>query len=265
MADFSADVFGSIANAKPASGSSQNLTRTNSRTLAQKRGAGWQLRDCFAAYSSLLLFLIEYNTFDTQKMIGRGVVDLPWVEDSVNYALKTGYTTGLGNASGMAEGTNGKVSVSYRGEENTWGNIWKWLEGINVNRDSANHVHEIYYADHGYADNIGTDPYKKFNASVAETEGYVSAFCYEANGDMDAMFIASETKAADNWGLCDYFYRNTSYKGWLAARLGGSWNHGSPAGAGCLNLNDAASARYRTFSARVLYVPAGNGSHKPED
>lgn len=265
VADFSADVFGSIANAKPASGSSQNLTRTNSRTLAQKRGAGWQLRDCFAAYSSLLLFLIEYNTFDTQKMIGRGVVDLPWVEDSVNYALKTGYTTGLGNASGMAEGTNGKVSVSYRGEENTWGNIWKWLEGINVNRDSANHVHEIYYADHGYADNIGTDPYKKFNASVAETEGYVSAFCYEANGDMDAMFIASETKAADNWGLCDYFYRNTSYKGWLAALLGGCWINGSRAGAGYLHLNAAASNRDRSFGARVLYVPAGNGSHKPED
>lgn len=264
VVDFAADVFGSIANAKPASGSSQNLNRTNSRALAQKRGAGWQLRDCFAAYSSLLLFLIEYNTFDTQKMIGRGVVDLPWVEDSVNYALKTGYTMGLGNASGMAEGTNGKVSVTYRGEENTWGNIWKWLEGINVNRDAANHVHEIYYADHGYADNIGTDPYKKFNASVAETEGFVSAFCYEANGDMDAMFIASETKAADNWGLCDYFYRNATYKGWLAALLGGRWVNGSRAGAGYLDLTCAASARHRHVGARVLYVPAGNGSHKPE-
>ena len=32
------------------------------------------------------------------------------------------------------------------------------------------------------------------------------------------MFIASETKGADNWGLTDYFYRNSNYKvGW---RLG---------------------------------------------
>lgn len=263
VADFAADMFGSIANAKPASGLTQNLTRTNSRTLAQKRGAGWQLRDCFAAYSTLLLFLIEYNTFNTQAAIGRGVVDVT-DDGASNLSIKTGYTSSLGNASGSAEGVNGKVSVSYRGEENIWGNIWDWLEGINVNRDSANHVHEIYYADHGYADNIGTDPYKKFNASVAETEGYVSAFCYEADGDMDAMFIASETKAADNWGLCDYFYRNVNYKGWLAALLGGYWSIGSQAGAGYLYLNSAASYRARSIGARVLYVPAGNGSHKPE-
>lgn len=263
VADFANDIFGSIANAKPASGLTQNLTRTNSRALAQKRGSGWQLRDCFAAYSTLLLFLIEYNTFNTQAAIGRGVVDVP-DDGTSNLAIKTGYTSSLGNASGAAEGVNGKASVSYRGEENIWGNIWDWLEGINVNRDAANHVHEIYYADHGYIDNIGTDPYKKFNASVAETEGYVSAFCYEADGEMDAMFIASETRAADNWGLCDYFYRHPSYKGWLAALLGGGWYDGSQAGAGYLVLAHAASHRYRVIGARVLYVPAGNGSHKPE-
>ena len=40
------------------------------------------------------------------------------------------------------------------------------------------------------------------------------------------MFIALETKGADNWGLTDYFYRNSNYNGWLAARLGGCWNIG---------------------------------------
>ena len=92
----------------------------------------------------------------------------------------------------------------------------------------------------------------------------MSAFCYEANGDMDAMFIASETKGADNWGLTDYFYRNPSYTGWLAALLGGGWNAGSHAGAGYLALSGAASSRDRIIGARVLYVPAGNGEHKPE-
>lgn len=264
VADMATDMLGSIAGAKPASGLTQNLNRTNSRTLAQKRGTGWQLRDAFAAYSTLLLFLIEYNTFNTQAAIGRGVVDIA-DDATTNMAIKTGYTAGLINASGMAEGTNGKVSVTYRGEENIWGNIWDWLEGLNVYRDSANYIHEIYYADHGYADDKGTDPYKKFNATVAQTEGYVSAFCYEADGDMDAMFIASETKAADNWGLCDYFYRNSDYKGWLAALLGGSWNYGSRAGAGYLGVSNAASYRGRNFGARVLYVPDGTGEHKPEE
>ncbi len=177
-------------------------------------------------------------------------------------ALKTGYTASLINKSGAAEGVNGKVSVTYRGEENIWGNIWNWLEGLNIYRNVEENKHELYYADHGYADDKGTDPYKKLNATVSMTEGYVSAFCYEAGGDMDAMFIASETKAADNWGLCDYFYRSTT-TGWRAALLGGYGSNGSQAGAGYLTVHNAASGRGRYFGARVLYVPAGNGEHKP--
>ena len=69
----------------------------------------------------------------------------------------------------MAEGTNGRVSVTYRGEENIWGNIWNWLEGINVNRNSSKHVHEIYYADHGYKDDTGNDlGTKKFNVYLSQ-------------------------------------------------------------------------------------------------
>ena len=82
---------------------------------------------------------------------------------------------------------------------------------------------------------------------------------------MDCMFIASETKASDNTGLCDYFYRHPSYKGWLAARLGGGWYGGSQAGAGYLNLSSTAAYRDRAIGARVLYVPDGNGEHKPEN
>lgn len=261
VGDMAADMLSSIANAKPASGLTQNLTRASSRALAQKRGAGWQLRDCFAAYSTLLLFLIEYNTFNTQTAIGRGVVDL--TDDSAtNMALKTGYTASLINKSGAAEGVNGKVSVTYRGEENIWGNIWNWLEGLNIYRNVEENKHELYYADHGYTDDKDTDPYKKLNATVSMTDGYVSAFCYEAGGDMDAMFIASETKAADNWGLCDYFYRSTT-TGWRVALLGGYWTYGSSAGAGYLAVSHAASSRTRYLGARVLYVPAGNGEHKP--
>lgn len=263
VADFADDMLSSIANAKPASGLTQNLTRTNSRLLAQKRGDGWYLRDGLTAYMSLMLFLVEYNSFDTQTLIGRGVVDIT-DDGASNMSLKTGYTASLMDASGMAEGTNGKVSVTYRGEENTWGNIWNWLEGINIYRDSAAGVHQLYYADHGFTDNTGEGTYKLFNATVSRKDGYPSAICYEANGDMDALFVASETAGSTNWGLCDYFYQHNSYKDWLAARLGGCWYDSSIAGAGGLSLNGAATYRFRRIGARVLYVPAGNGEHKPQ-
>lgn len=110
-------------------------------------------------------------------------------------AIKTGYTASLGNASGIAEGANGKVSVTYRGVENGWGNIWKWLDGFNIYRDSTKSQHDLYYADHGYADDTGATPYKKFNATLCQTEGYVSAFAYEADGDMDCLLQQVKLKA----------------------------------------------------------------------
>lgn len=261
VADFSNDMLSSIANAKPASGLTQNLSRTNSRLIANKRGEGWQIKDAYMAYSTLLLMLIEFNTFDSQTSVGNGVVSFT-DDGATNMAVKTGRTSNLGNATGMADGENGKTSISYRGEENCWGNIWEWLDGVNVYRDASNEQHDIYFADHGFVDNTGTD-YKKLNATLSQKDGYVSAFCYESDGDNDALFLASETKGASNWGLCDYFYQNgTANKTWLAARLGGCWDNGSNAGAGSLNVYYAASYRTRYIGARVCYVPRGNGEHK---
>lgn len=57
----------------------------------------------------------------------------------------TGSTSGIGNGTGRAEKTttyeggvakeytvDGKTSVCWRGKENFWGNIWKFVYGINI-------------------------------------------------------------------------------------------------------------------------------------
>lgn len=262
VGDFVEDKLCSITGAKPLSGRTQQATRTNLRKIAQKRGAGWELKDILATSVTQMLFSIEYAGFDTQALLGRGVVDLPYV-DGQNDSVANGFTSALGNVSGMAQGENGKVSISYRGEENFYGNIWNWIDGINVDRDGTitPGKHDIYIADHGFTDGIGTGPYKKFQATACQNEGYCSAICYPADGELDCLYIPSETKGASNWGTCDYFYRNTSYKGWLAALLGGSWSYGSQAGAFCLLLTYAASYRGYSIGGRALYVPAGSGAH----
>lgn len=262
VTDFSTDKLCSIVGAKPLSGKTQTATRTNLRTIAQKRGSGWELKDILAASVTQMLFTVEYAGFDTQLLLGKGVTDLPYV-DGQNDSVVNGFTSALGNASGMASGEDGKVSIAYRGEENFYGNIWNWIDGLNVDRDSGTTPgkHDIYIADHGFVDNIGTDPYKKFQATACQNEGYCSAICYPANGEMDCLYIPSETKGASNTGTCDYFYRNPTYKGWLAARLGGDWGYGSQAGAFYLNLGNAASTRSCRIGGRALYVPAGSGAH----
>jgi len=156
VADFNADKLSSIANAKPASGLTQNLTRANTRKLANNRGAGWQLSDVLSASVTQMLFIIEYASFNTQANIGLGVVSKP--SGQGNESELTGATTNLGNASGMAVGTNGLVSISYRGEENFWGNIWKWIDGLNVYIDPDTRKTDAYWAAENFADDTGSAP-----------------------------------------------------------------------------------------------------------
>jgi len=74
IADFNADKLSSIAYAKPASGLTQNLTRANTRKLAENRGPGWQQKDVLCASASQMLMMIEYAAFNMQSAIGLGVV-----------------------------------------------------------------------------------------------------------------------------------------------------------------------------------------------
>ena len=137
VADFANDMLSSIANAQPASGKTQNLTRANTRKLAQNRGHGWEQQYAAVLAGTQLLMLIEYGNFNSQNNIGAGVTNKPWLEDGVNYSELTGATVNLGNASGAVTNANGYNVVSYRGEENLWGNIWKWEDGLNIKNPST--------------------------------------------------------------------------------------------------------------------------------
>lgn len=249
IADFNADKLSSIVGAKPASGLSQNLTIVNTRKLANNRGEGWQQIDILAHYAEVLLMSIEYATFDGQTAIGQGVVTL--TDDAVsNMAVNTGATSFLGNTSGMAPGTNGKVSVSYRGRENGWGNIWKWNDGLNI---ECKGIHEAYWADSNFVSDIKTEPYKPCGFTLAKTNGYISAIGYHQ--DCDFMYIPSETLGASNRPLNDYFYQNNEYNGFLVAPLGGVWADGSSAGACCLRALYSSGFRFQTIGGGLLCIP----------
>ncbi len=249
IADFNADKLSSIAYAKPASGRSQSLTRANSRKLANNRGAGWQLSDVLSASVTQILFIIEYASFNTQANIGLGVVNKD--DGEGNESEITGATTNLGNASGMAAGTNGLVSISYRGEENFWGNIWKWIDGLNI--EIGNGVHEAWYADHDFADNIKTSPYKNAGFTLAKRNGYVSAIGWSETCDF--LFLPTETLGDSSLPVGDYFYQDHAPSGWRVALLGGIWYSGLHAGAFYWNVYYSSANRYRHFGGGAVYVP----------
>lgn len=251
VADFAADLLCSIANAKPLSGLTQNATRANVRKLAEKRGSGWEQAYIATASVSQMLMLIEYASFNMQSAIGQGAVNKT-DDGSSNMAEATGVTINLGNASGTASNANGVQFVSYRGEENFWGNIWGWIDGINEYMDATTHEGTIYIADHSFADDTGTGAYEDAGIIAVYGNGYVSAFCYSEKYDW--LFIPGELLGNTALPVGDYCWNGNT--GWRVAVLGACWKGGLYAGAFCWGLDDASSARARNVGGRLVYVPS---------
>lgn len=249
VADFAADMLSSIGNAKPVSGLTQNLTRANARALAHNRGTGWEIQTAASASASQMLMLVEYASFNMQEKIGVGVTSK--VDDGATGMTEiTGATTNLGNASGAVMNANNFNVVTYRGEENLWGNIWTFVDGMNIN---AKGIHKLYVADHAFADSVLDGAYKDTGITLAKANGYVSAFGY--NEAFDWLFVTSEVLGNSSLPVGDYFWQNHTYNAVMIARLGAAWNDGALAGAFCWDVGSAPSNRYRTVGARPVYFP----------
>ena len=249
VADFSADMLASIANAKPISGLTQNLTRANTRALAHNRGAGWEQMYCATASATQMLMLIEYATLNMQTAIGSGAVNKA-DDGASNMAEPSGATTNLGNASGTAVNTNGIQFVTYRGEENLWGNIWGWVDGMNIN---ANGIHKLYVADHDFADRKMDGHYMDTGLTLAKANGYISAFGY--NEPFDWLFVTTEVAGNSSVPVGDYFYQNYTYADVMVALLGGAWGHGSTAGPFSWHVSSTPATRSRDVGGRPVYIP----------
>ena len=252
VADFAADKLSSIAGAKPAGGDTQNLTRANTRLLARKRGSGWEQAYAATAAASQLLMLIEYASFNMQTAIGNGNTDQTSSAANIQY---TGATVSLGNASGAVTNANNIQLVSYRGEENFWGNIWGWVDGMNEENPAtfeSGDFGTLYVADHGFADDSKASPYKNTGIHPVYGSGHVSAFGYSE--EFDWLFIAVEYSGNDALPVGDYAWNQTS--SWRVPILGGSCYNGSSAGAFYWDLSTAASTRYWHFGGRLVYVPS---------
>lgn len=257
VADFNADMLSSIANAKPASGNTQNLTRGNTRKLAQNRGHGWEQQYTATLAGTQLLILIEYGSFNMQTNIGSGVTSKT-DDGATNMSELTGATVNFGNSSGTVTNANGYNVVSYRGEENLWGNIWKWEDGFNIKNPSTfaaddGQVGVVYVADHGFKDDTGEAPYEDTGIRVPYVNwSYISAFGYSEAYDW--LFVGVEGKGNSSVPVGDCVQNINP--GWLMAISGANWNNGAAAGPFYLNLYALSSNRSRDISGRLMYIPS---------
>ena len=264
------DKFSSIAGARPASGSSQNLTRPNIEAMAQNRGTNWHSDLIKQVSAEQMLMIIEMGMMNLQTAIAQGVVSLPWTTGSdttSSYAAATGSTASLGNGTGRAEKTttyeggvakeytvDGKTSVCWRGKENFWGNIWKFVYGINIWGNGKMGGGQPYIcSDFNFAESKNSGNYEGAGFTVTQKEGYISAMGYSTACDW--LFIASECLGNSSLPVGDYTYVTVNLNGYRIALLGGGWGDGGDAGGLYWALVNGVGDRYRHVGGRLVYIP----------
>lgn len=264
------DKFSSIAGARPASGSSQNLTRPNIEAMAQNRGTNWHGDLIKQVSAEQMLMIIEMGMMNLQTAIAQGVVSLPWTTGSdttSSYAAATGSTASIGNGTGRAEKTttyeggvakeytvDGKTSVCWRGKENFWGNIWKFVYGINIWGNGKIGGGQPYIcSDFSFAESKNSGNYEPAGFTVTNANGYISAMGYSTACDW--LFIASECLGNSSLPVGDYTYITVNLNGYRIARLGCNWSYGGGAGGFYWGLDNGVGYRVRSIGGRLVYIP----------
>jgi hypothetical protein len=234
-----ADTLASVSGALPAV--SRNIAQF--RTLAEARGtetgANWTQVDALTRNAVALLYLVEYADTDSQSAIGDGIT-----HSSNTGAVASGGCDYLVGASGNAVGETGKVSVSYRGLEDLWGNVWEFVDGINI---KANH--RPYVADHGFVSDVFDEPYTDAGFNLPGTNNWVNNFACSAGADW--LLMPSAVGASSGY-IPDYYYQATGNR---VALVGGRWNYGTSAGLFSWSVHVASSSAALDVGARLLLIP----------
>jgi hypothetical protein len=133
--------------------------------------------------------------------------------------------------------------MSYRGVENFYGNIWTWVDGLNINNFVP------WVADHGFVSSTYASPYVTTGLTFVSSSGdYVTAIGFGAG--CDYAFLGTAVGGSSSTYLTDGLWTAT---GDMAAYFSSAWSSGANAGAFYWALNNPASYVNRSIGARLAF------------
>lgn len=218
------------------------ITRANARTLiANATSKQWSWHQYTA---TRLLYLCEYKNHNSQSTIGGYTEGGAFSYDKV---APTGTTLSLGNKTGTilnngsvilvigGVSTSAVIGMSYRGEENIFGNVWKWCDGINVNNQEV----FICGINDTFADNMFTSEYLKLGVKMPTKDGY--------QAKIQSNFLIEEVGSSSSKDTTDYYYQATGNR---VVQLGGALYDGANAGLAFFYCYGASSTVHAYIGSR---------------
>lgn len=216
------DYIGSIKGKKPIT----YLSRTEFRAAAEVLNdgvTGYHIMSIFDIHAIQVLFITEYANLNSQDVLSPGNTRFTVSFNYTNMIGATGKSDALGNFSGGQSTASGNIGdyMSYRGIEDLWGNVWQWVDGININA----------YIPYLTADNdpsVFSDTYNDANHSSAgvtlasTSDSYIKKLANTGLLNLpETVGGSSITYYYDNWWVAS---------GARALHVGGTAHNGSNAG-----------------------------------
>lgn len=159
---------------------------------------------------------------------------------------KAGHCDSLGMKSGCLA-NDGKHAIIYRGIENIFGNVWQFVDGINI---KDYHSYVCTNPDE-YVSDVFETSYKELGYVNANTNGYAMALGYDKENPLFA--LTTEVGGGSSTYITDYYYQNSGNR---IALVGGSYFDGTHAGLWYWYLYNTSSNANYSIGARLLKYQA---------
>ncbi len=214
-----------------------NITCDNFRNGCKANGAGYQQYDFLIDLIIKELWLVEMKTTNSQAI-------MYGYANGNSAAVATGRTDAVKTPSGSeVSNTDGKHACKYRGIENLWGNVYKWVDGISFSSE------KVY---------VCTDP--KSYAAGKTASPYVYQGDRAGSGWIKTVaplnrhpLIQYATVASG--GSSSTYFADYANDGGSVLAVGGNWSYASYAGLWYWSGSCAPSYAYSFIGGRLCKKP----------
>ena len=213
-------------------------TITDFRNYAQALGTGFGQMD-YHYFILQMLYLVEYADYNSQSTLGQGYTYRYNVS-----AIASGGCDNLGMKSGTLNNDE-KHSVIYRGIEDIFGNVWQFVDGINIKDKQA----YICYDQSKYESDKFDGCYKPLGYMNATSDGWTSKLGYDSNHAIIALPTAVD--GSNSTYISGYYWRNTEER---IALVGGHWDDNIVAGLWSWNVSGTSSLLLTYVGGRLIKI-----------
>lgn len=194
----------------------------------------------------LITDITSYDSENTAIEFDGDPIDIEVDNVVANRGWISGFSDDIASSSGCIVANDGKYPWSYRGIESPYGDIWQFVDGVNINDWQA----WVCANAENYASNVFTSPYEQLGYINLDSNGYTSKMGYDR--DYPYAEFPVEVAGSSSSYYSDYYYQNSGQR---IARFGGYWHSGSRAGASDWTLDSSSGTAYVSNGGRLLKKP----------